>query len=158
MPSLKSGITWEQKNLVISCPLILLTGSRISHRSAPRYVDNACQSEYETGGHRVSDMSLSEELERKEDNAEQIAEVVIRDERLIGSILEGVSSTNAGVRAKCIRTLKIVSEKNPLVLFTYVEFFDKLLSSTDAIIKQNAMDVMENLIIVDDEEFCRKSW
>lgn len=102
--------------------------------------------------------SLLEELDKKEDNAEQIAELVIADEKLIGNLLAGVSSKNARVRYKCAKTLRIMSEKNPQVLFPYVVFFEKLLSSRNSIIKQDAAQVLENLVVVDEEEFCRKLW
>jgi len=97
----------------------------------------------------MGDTSLLDELADKEDNAQQIAKTVVEESSLVSYILTALSSREAGIRFKAAKTLRIISEKSPELLYPYFDFFKNLLDSSNNIIKWNAMDVMANLATVD---------
>lgn len=92
---------------------------------------------------------VQEELGKKEDNAEQIARRVLEDSSLVSYILGGLSSPKPGIRFKCAKILRIVSEKDPEELYHYFDSFRELINSKNSIIKWNAMDIVANLATVD---------
>lgn len=97
----------------------------------------------------MNNKSLQKELEKKEDNAEQIAKTVVENTSLVSYIFDGISSPNPRVRFKCAKILRMISEKNPETLYPHFDFFKGLLDSENNIIKWNAMDVIANLATVD---------
>jgi hypothetical protein len=93
---------------------------------------------------------LQRELEKKGNNAEQIAEKVLQKLSLIPEVLLGISSASSTVRFKCAKILSIISQAKPDVLYSNFEFFENLLDSKNNIIKWNAIDIIANLTKVDD--------
>jgi len=64
-------------------------------------------------------------------------------------LLEGVSSVDTKVKYKSLKSLKIISEKNPKKLYSEIDFFIKLLKHENNIFRWNAMDIISNLAPVD---------
>lgn len=92
---------------------------------------------------------LMKEIRTKADNASQLAKVVIETTSLLSAVLGGVSSPESGVRFKCAKILKIMSEENPEVLYPHFDFFERLLDNTNNILKWNSIDIITNLVAVD---------
>lgn len=89
------------------------------------------------------------ELEKKQDNTSKIAKQAIGNPKLIPELISGISAETAGVRFKSAKILRAISEQNPNVLYSKMEFFIGLLEHDNNIIKWNAQDVIANLTTVD---------
>ena len=92
-----------------------------------------------------------EKLGKKETKAEDIAKNAIEDPDLLPEIFKGVSSENPRIKFKAAKTLRILSERNPKMLYSKMDFFINLLDSENRILKWIAMDVIGNLASVDSE-------
>ncbi|MCK5559034.1 MAG: hypothetical protein KAJ51_00510 [Thermoplasmata archaeon] len=89
------------------------------------------------------------ELEKKQDNSAKIAKQAIGNPKLIPELIAGISAGTAGVRFKSAKILRAISDQNPNVLYSNMEFFIRLLGHDNNIIKWNAQDVIANLTTVD---------
>lgn len=93
--------------------------------------------------------SITEELGKKEIKAEDIAKNVIKDSGLLPEIFNGISSENPRIRMKSAKILRVISEKNPKILYSKMDFFVDLLDSSNKILKWIATDVIGNLTSID---------
>ncbi len=93
--------------------------------------------------------SLKKMLEKKTDNALQIARMVIRNKKLLQPVLEGLSSVNARVKFKSAKVLSLISQVHPKLIYPHFDYFAKLLGHENNIIKWNAIKVIGNLAAVD---------
>jgi len=89
------------------------------------------------------------ELEKKETEATAIAEKVTENPDLLPELLSGISSATARIRFASAKILRIISEKNPEILYLSMDFFVDLLDSKNNILKWNAMDIIANLTAID---------
>ena len=92
------------------------------------------------------------ELNQKEDCSKDVAEKAVKNPQLIHVLLNLVSSDVTRVKFRSIKALKIVSEKNPEMLYPHVDFFIELLDNDNKVIMWNAMDIIANLSGVDSQE------
>ncbi len=90
-----------------------------------------------------------EKLEKKEIKAEDKAKDVTKDPSLLPEILDGISSKNPRIKFKSAKILRIISEKNPEMLYSKMDFFVNLFDSENKILKWVAIDVVGNLTSVD---------
>jgi len=92
---------------------------------------------------------IFDDLGKKEIKAEDLAERIIKNSDFLPEILNGISSENPRTKFKSAKILKIISDKNPKMLYPKMDFFINLLDSENNIVKWNAMDVIANLTFVD---------
>lgn len=97
----------------------------------------------------MDEKSLQEEFAKRADNAEQLAEVAAGGTALLPGVLRAVSSSEAAVRFKSIKVLKLVSETNPETLYPHFGFFAELLDGGNSILRWNAIDILANLAAAD---------
>jgi len=90
-------------------------------------------------------------LGEKEAKVEVLAEEVMRSMELLRELLDGVSSPNPRVRFESVKVLRIVSERDPEMLYSSWEFFVKLLDNENRILKWNALDIIADLTRVDSQ-------
>lgn len=90
-------------------------------------------------------------LEERETKSEELAEKVVSNKRLLRELLDGISSPNPRVKFGSAKVLRIVSERDPGILYSNWEFFVKLLDSENRILKWNALDIIANLTRVDSQ-------
>lgn len=95
------------------------------------------------------DRDLLNVIDQKEDLSKEVAEEVIANPQLLSEILKGVSSAIARTRFRSAKILRIISEKEPAMLYSKMDFFVDLLKSDNKIIMWNAMDIIANLTSVD---------
>jgi hypothetical protein len=93
-----------------------------------------------------------ERLADKSLTPEQLLDIVKQDFRLLPQLLEGVSSSIAGVRYGCSKVLMELSEVYPEKLYPYMGFFIGLLDSEYRILTWNALAIVANLTKVDREK------
>lgn len=93
--------------------------------------------------------SILGELEKKDVNAEGMAERVIRNPDLVQELLGGITSANARIKFGSAKILKMISERNPQSLYSQMDFYVNLLDGDNAILKWTALDIIGNLTAVD---------
>ena len=74
-------------------------------------------------------IDILEKLGKKEIKAEDIAKNVIKDPGLLPEIFNGISSENPRIKFKSAKMLRVISEKNPEILYSKMDFFINLLNS-----------------------------
>ncbi len=92
-----------------------------------------------------------EELGKKDDKSEEIAEKVIEDPDLLLEIFQGLSPENKRIKNRSAKILRIVSGKNPEIVYPKISVFIDLIDGKDTILKWIAIDVIGNLAPVDTE-------
>ena len=74
---------------------------------------------------------------------------VIKKPQQLYVLLDGISSENLRIKFRSTKIMRIISEKEPKLLYPKMDFFINLLDSENNIIKWNAMDIIANLATVD---------
>jgi len=88
-------------------------------------------------------------FEKKETEAEDIAEKVMKNPNLLPELFVGFSSTSPRIKFGSAKTLRIISERSPELLYSRMDFFADLLDSENNILKWIAMDIIANLTTID---------
>jgi len=94
-------------------------------------------------------LGILDKLKEKEIKHEELAEKVIKNKELLHELFNGVSSVNPRIKFGSAKILRIISKRNPKMLYSKIEVFANLLDSENNILKWNAMDVIANLTVVD---------
>jgi hypothetical protein len=95
---------------------------------------------------------IFEEFKEKGNKAaDDVAKTVIENRSLLNQVFEGVMSTNKRVKNAAAKTLKIVSEIDPSMLYPRLSFFVKMIDGDDTILQWICMDIVGNLSFVDKE-------
>ena len=81
-----------------------------------------------------------------------IAEQVMEHPDLLGELLNGVSADDAKARFGSAKALRVISEKNPQLLYPHMPFFADLLDSKNNILKWTAIDIIGNLTAADTDD------
>jgi len=97
----------------------------------------------------VRKTDILEELGKKETEAADIAYRVVKNPDLLPELLDGISSAKARIRFASAKILRMISEKNPEILYPSMDFFVNLLDSENNILRWNAMDIIANLTVID---------
>jgi hypothetical protein len=92
------------------------------------------------------------ELNRKQDNSKSLARRIVKNPNQLSVVFNGISSENPRIKFRSAKVLKLISEKNPELLYPKIDFFIDLLGSENNIIKWNAMDTIANLATVDSKK------
>ena len=82
----------------------------------------------------------------------ELYQKVEQDFSLISILVEGLSSPKPTVRYTCGSVLMYLSEKYPQNLYSYMDDFIRLLDSKYRILTWNALFIIANLAMVDDEQ------
>jgi hypothetical protein len=93
--------------------------------------------------------NILEMLLEKSITKEQLFEKVNQDFKLIPEIVNGMTSSKAPIRYGCGKVLIDLSGKNPKKLYSYFDFFVKILDSKYRILTWQAMAIIANLTSVD---------
>jgi len=97
----------------------------------------------------MKESKVLDELGKKEIRAEDLSDKVLRNPDLLPEVFDGISSANPRIKFKSAKILRIISEKNPKMLYSKMDFFVNLLESENNILKWTAIDVIANLSSVD---------
>ena len=92
---------------------------------------------------------ILDELGEKGIKAEDLSDKVLRNPSLLPQIFDGISSANPRIKFKSAKILRIISEKNPKMLYSKMGSFVSLLESENNILKWIAIDVIGSLSSVD---------
>lgn len=94
---------------------------------------------------------LQQEIAEKESNKEEIAGRVIENPKFLEEIFEGLNADKANIKYGCEKVLRLISEKNPAVLYPWFDFYAELLDSDNNFLKWGAIRIIANLTTVDSE-------
>lgn len=97
----------------------------------------------------MEEIDILEELENKENKPENYVDHVMNNLNLLPTILNGMQSSKARVKFGSAKMLRIISEKDPKVLYPHMNFFIDLLESENNILRWITIDVIGNLSNVD---------
>lgn len=99
---------------------------------------------------KIDDFSgLVHALVEKTITKEELLKNVKLNSALISLLLRGISSSKATVRYGCAKVLMDLSDEAPEKLYSYFDFFVKLLGSKYRILTWNALAIIANLTRVD---------
>ncbi len=88
---------------------------------------------------------------KKGTKTEDIAEKVMENPELLPELLTGIYSTNSRIKFESAKVLRMISGRNPEMLYSRMDFFVNLLDNENNILKWNAMDIIANLTRVDSQ-------
>jgi len=94
---------------------------------------------------------LFEKLLNKSITKEELAQITVKNPKLIPTILDGVHSSKASIRYGCASVLKLISEEKPEKLYQYMDFFIQLLDSKYRILTWIGIVIIANLSVIDKE-------
>lgn len=89
------------------------------------------------------------ELEAKKVDAESMVSLILTDLNLIDRVLQELSNKVPRVKFACSKSLLLLSERCPDLLYTRIEKVFELLESGNQILKWNAIAMLGNLAAVD---------
>ncbi len=96
-------------------------------------------------------MDVHSGLASKQLKAEELAGTVMAEPELLGQVLDGLGIQKAPVKFGCEKTLRILSEKAPQLLFPHYDFFVAMLDSDNSFLRYGAIHTLGNLASVDSE-------
>ena len=92
---------------------------------------------------------MLEDLSEKSVNIESVAKRALDDEKALSELLEGIISKKETIRFNSFKTLLLISEEHPEMLYPKWDFFVELLSSDNTYWKYIAIYIIANLTKID---------
>jgi hypothetical protein len=99
----------------------------------------------------MGESPLWEQIGQKGSDKERIAERVIGEPGLLKSVFEGLSARPASIKYGCSKVLRIISQKQPKLLYPSFDLFAKRLDIDNTFLKCDAILILANLASVDSE-------
>ncbi len=85
-------------------------------------------------------------------DAEKIAFTIVAKPRAIPAVIHSLQSQQSSTRYGAARVLKLVSEREPRLLYSYFDTFVRLLDNDNAFLRWDGMRILSNLASVDFQE------
>jgi hypothetical protein len=95
---------------------------------------------------------LRDAIERRGADTAALAEKVIRDPALLPELVEGLAADTARVKFGCAKILRLLSERQPELLYPHFDFFVGLLDHKNKILQWEAITILADLARVDTED------
>jgi hypothetical protein len=97
----------------------------------------------------MKDPSLIQKIGRKKSDPSKIAELVIKSPSLIQEVLEGMSASEPAVKYTCEKVVRMISERQPDLLYPHFDFLVAMLDCQNSILKWGALRSLANLARID---------
>lgn len=94
-------------------------------------------------------MNIVDEISKQGSDKEKLAKEVIESPELIPQLLEGLNNPKGTIRLGCEKTLRLISEQQPKLIYPHFDTFAKMLDSENNILKWGAIMTISNLVSVD---------
>ncbi len=94
---------------------------------------------------------LLQEIAKKETDIGKIADRVINNPELLSEVFEGLNSKTARIKFGSEKVLRLISEKQPEILYPHFDFFVTLLDHENNFLKWGAIITIANLTAADAE-------
>lgn len=99
---------------------------------------------------------MQPDLSDKNMNVENMAKKALEEERILSELIENLTTKDETVRYNCSKTLNLLSEEHPEVLYPKWDFFVELLNSDHTYWKLSVIPLIANLARIDtDNKFER---
>jgi hypothetical protein len=95
--------------------------------------------------------ALQRQLSSKGIDKEKLADRVIRNPELLPEVVDGLHSDKAAIKYGSAKILRIVSDREPDLLYPLMDFFGEMLDSDNNIMRWEAIHVIANLARVDEK-------
>lgn len=95
---------------------------------------------------------LHSQIAMKDSDKERIAARVIRNPQRIPELIEGLTSDRPPIKYGCGKVLRIVSDREPGLLYPHMDFFVGLLDHQNKILQWEGIYVIANLTRVDEKK------
>jgi len=96
-------------------------------------------------------MTILAELDNKDVDVEKIAKKILKDNKIISELLEGVLSKKDEIRFNSHNVLMLISKEHPEMIYNEWDFFEDLLNSDNNYQKYIAIHIIANLTEFDTE-------
>ena len=97
----------------------------------------------------MTSSELFQQISKKKIDKEKIAGHVMRNPELLPAIFEGLGAEEANLKYGCDKILRIISRREPSLLYSKIDFFISNLQSQTTFLKWSAIDIIANLAAVD---------
>ncbi len=97
----------------------------------------------------MNESKLLQEISQKGSDKETIAEKVIKKPELLSELIAGLDAEEASIKYGSEKVLRMMSEKNPEVLYPKIDALINLLDSETTFLKWGAIQTVANLASVD---------
>jgi len=94
---------------------------------------------------------LLQEIAKKETDIDEIADRVINNPELLSEVFQGLESDTARIKYGSEKVLRLISEKEPKILYPHFDFFASLLDNENNFLKWGAIITIANLAAADSE-------
>jgi hypothetical protein len=84
--------------------------------------------------------------------AEELSNLVSHEIEIIEELIDAIYNNDNKVKVGAIKTLLLISQKRPSLLYDYFDLFYKLLDSPDNALKWNAIDILANFADIDKDD------
>lgn len=92
---------------------------------------------------------LLKKIALKGSDKEELAGAVIKRPELLSEVLAGLGSEEASLKYGCAKVVRLISEREPAVLYPRLQFLVELLDSGNQILRWGAIIAIGNLAAVD---------
>jgi hypothetical protein len=99
----------------------------------------------------MSRTPLQRQLADRRSDKEKLADKVIRNPDLLPEVIYGLESDAAAIKYGSAKILRMVSDREPALLYPWMDLFSKMLDSDNNIMRWEAIHVIASLTRVDDE-------
>jgi len=96
-------------------------------------------------------VSLPAEIARPSVNHAAIADRVARQPDSLPELFAGLRSDKPRIKYGCLKVLRLISERNPAMLYPAFEQFGELLRSEFTVLQWGAIIILRNLAVIDSE-------
>jgi hypothetical protein len=96
-------------------------------------------------------MNIAEEIGQEGADIPRIAEGVIRNPGQIARLIEGIQAPRGAVRFSYEKTLRLISERRPELIYPHFDLFTTLLGCDNSFLKWGAIMTIANLTVVDSQ-------
>lgn len=94
---------------------------------------------------------MQPDLNDKKMNVESMAKKAMKEEGILTELIDNLTTKNETVRYNCSKTLNLLSEEHPEVLYSKWDFFVELLNSDHTYWKLSVIPLIANLTRIDTE-------
>ena len=100
--------------------------------------------------------TLQVKLNNRQADPEQLAELIVADQKLLGEAVDGLYNPELRVSSTCAKALRILSREKSRWLYPYFNSFSELLGSTRLSISIEIIYILANLAKVDSQDMIDK--
>jgi hypothetical protein len=99
----------------------------------------------------MAEMSIAKQIGQESADIPGVAERVIRNPEHIAELIESIQAPRGTIRFSCEKTLRLISERQPELVYPHFDLFTALLACDNSFLKWGAIMTIANLMAVDSQ-------